>query len=171
MPEEADGPGLAAFAAADEAETLGGRGLHADAVGAGAEQARERFPHRGDVAPDLGGLERYGDVYVTNGITLPAHHFHHARKEDLGVYAFEFVGSVGKMVSDVAQGERAEDGVAERVDGDIAVGVRHEARRAVDAHAAQPHREAFLQTVYVVSLTYPEAVHPTPTQSCLWASG
>ena len=59
------------------------------------------------------------------------------------------------MVADVAQRERAQQGVAERVDGDIAVRVRHEALRALDAHSAQPHRQSIRQAVDVISLAYP----------------
>ena len=59
------------------------------------------------------------------------------------------------MVADVAERERAQQGVAQRMYGDIAVGVRHEARRAVDAHSAQPHRNAFRNPVDIISLTYP----------------
>ena len=57
-------------------------------------------------------------------------------------------------MADVAEGERAKQRVAQRVDGHVAVGMGHKARGGGNLHAAQPHREVGRQGVHVVSITY-----------------
>jgi hypothetical protein len=53
---------------------------------------------------------------------------------------------------DVAEGEGAEDGVAEGVDGDVAVGMGYEALVGGNLHPAEPHRKPGSEGVYVVSV-------------------
>ncbi len=59
------------------------------------------------------------------------------------------------MVADVAEREGAEQGVAEGVDRHVPVRVGHETHRALDLHAAEPHRQPFPQRMYIVAWSNP----------------
>ena len=70
---------------------------------------------------------------------------------------------IGKMLSDVSLAERAQHGIAQRVDHDVAVGVRHHPPVVRDVHATQHHVIAVAEGVNVESLPDPHlALHPFP---------
>ena len=59
-------------------------------------------------------------------------------------------------MADVPEGEGPEEGVAEGVDGHVAVRVGHEAGFGGDADPAQPHRQPLREGVHVVSVSNSE---------------
>lgn len=58
------------------------------------------------------------------------------------------------MQAYVAEGEGSENGVAKSMYGDIPVRVGHEAGAAFHLYAAEPHLEAFLYPMYIISVAY-----------------
>ena len=55
-------------------------------------------------------------------------------------------------MADVPQRQAPQQGVAQGMDGDIAVGVGYKAGFGRDADAAQPHRQAFGQCMHVITV-------------------
>ncbi len=102
---------------------------------------------------ELGKLQGYGDVGIAHAPAAFADEGDDLCQQDLAVDAPPFVGRVGEEVADVPEGQGPENGVAERVDGHIAVRVRHETDRRGDVHPAQPHGQPFLEGVHVVSVS------------------
>src|SRR5690606_28991718 len=67
-----------------------------------------------------------------------------------------------EMPADIAQRQGAEDGVAERVNHHVAIGMRQHAALVRDAHAAEHHVVALAKGVHVVALTDPELLVHRP---------
>ena len=95
------------------------------------------------------------DVGVAEFIARIADHFLYGGKQFLAVDAFPALVGVGKMRPDVAQRKGAQQGVAQGMDGDVAVGMGDETLFAVDPVASQPHGQAFPQGVHIISVSDP----------------
>ena len=152
------GPNLAALFPAYEAEALGGGGFDADGAGRHPAHGGETLAHIRHVAGDFGGLEGDGYVGVDKLPPARANLFYYARKEDLAVDAGKLGGSVGKQVADISQCKGAQEGVAQGMDGHVAIGMGYEAHGRVDLQPAEPHRESLAEGVDVVSLADSEHV-------------
>ena len=98
-------------------------------------------------------LEGDGDVGVAHLPAALADESHDFREKDFAVDAFPFIGRVGEEMADVPEGEGPEEGVAQGVDGDVAVRMGNKARFRRDAHPAQPHRQPFGEGVHVISVS------------------
>ena len=59
---------------------------------------------------------------------------------------------VGEMAADIAQGRRTEDGVGDRVQQHVGVGVAQQAQVVRDLHAADDQVAVFHQRVAVIAL-------------------
>ena len=146
-------PDFATFAPAHEAEALGRGGLDGDGIDGDAHDAGEGFPHGEDVRGELGTLEGDGDVGVADAPALRGDEGYDLPQQDFAVDALPLGRGVGEQMADVPEGEGAEEGVAQGVDGHVAVRVGHEARFRRDADPAQPHGKPFREGVYVVSVS------------------
>ena len=102
---------------------------------------------------ELGNLQGDGDVRVAHPPAAFADEGDDLRQQDLAVDAFPLGGRVREEMADVPEGQRPENGVAEGVDRDVSVRVRHETDRRGDVHPAQPHGQPFFEGVHVVSVS------------------
>ena len=60
------------------------------------------------------------------------------------------------MMSDIAQGEAAEKGVAECVNRNVSVGMRHETGFGHDPDSAEPHGEPFCNLMDIITISNAE---------------
>ncbi len=73
-------------------------------------------------------------------------------------YAGVLRSRIGKVKPDVAQRRSPQQGVAQRMHGHIAVGVRHASLVVFQIDPAEPQPQPRRQGVYVVTVPHPEAV-------------
>src|SRR3546814_6940901 len=66
-----------------------------------------------------------------------------------------------EMLADITQRQRAEQGIAQRVDHHIAIGMRDDTGIMGDPHAAQHHMIARAERMHVVALTDPRSEEHT----------
>ena len=100
-----------------------------------------------------GTLEGDGDIGVPYPEAALSDEGNDLPEEDFAVDAFPLVGRIREQVTDVPEGKGPEEGVAEGVDGHVAVRMGDKAGFRGDAHAAQPHRQPFREGVHVISVS------------------
>ena len=109
----------------------------------------------------FGGLGHDGQIHVAEGQTGIPEAFQHVVQKDSGGNIVETGVGIGEKTADVAQGRRSEKGVAQCVNGHIAVGVGHKSGLALDPDAAKPHRKSFSQGMDIVAVAYSVSFHCT----------
>src|SRR5260221_12031122 len=82
-------------------------------------------------------LGKYGDIGIAEFEAGRAHVRRYLTQEHSAVGAAVARIAVRKMLTDIAHPERAQHGVAKRVNHDVAVGMRDDPLRVVDSYAAQ----------------------------------
>ncbi len=112
MIDKGGGPYLAALAATDEAQLLGRCRFYGYAVFVDAHHFGEDCSHLGNKLADLRGLKSYGDIAVADFPALFRNEGGNASEKNLAVNAEEFIGIVGEVMTDVAEGQTAEEGIA-----------------------------------------------------------
>ena len=63
------------------------------------------------------------------------------------------------MMADIAQGEAAEKGVAECVNRNVSVGMRHETGFGHNPDSAEPHRETLGNLMHVIAVSNAEGTN------------
>src|SRR5690606_31432417 len=151
-----------AFAAAGETQALAGGGLDRNGAGPDAQIGRQMRAHglgmRADLRPfadhsDVGIADRPGTLAGQGGAVaqeLPAVGILPAR-----IRRWE-------MPADVAQGQRAQDRIAQGMDDHVAVGVRQHAALVGDPHAAQHRVIAVAEGMHVIALSDPDVLAHCP---------
>lgn len=119
--EEGGGLGGDAFAAAGEAEPLGGGGFDRDSVDVYAEVISHILAHGFNVGRHFRELGDDGDVDVAYRISFLSDKADDVAKEHPRVGAFPAWVGVGEVTADVAEGGCAENGVGEGVQRDIGI--------------------------------------------------
>ena len=76
----------------------------------------------------LGPLQGNGDVHVSHGVPVLVHQRYHFFQQELTVHALPLIGRVRKKMADVSQGQAAQQGVTQRVNGNIAIRMGDKAR-------------------------------------------
>src|SRR5580658_655072 len=154
VPGQADGGtrgGGDAFLAAGESEPLAGGRFHGHARDVHAGDPGDARAHGVAQRPDLGAFadQRYlqaGNASAARGDTIDRVFQEPVRRSPL---PFGIAGR--KMRSDIAVGQRAEDGIDQRMQADIAVGMREKASDMRHPHAADHQVIAVAKGVYVVA--------------------
>lgn len=137
-----------------EAEMLGGGGLYAEAIQLHTEERSYGFTHLRDVRGYLRLLQKKRDIRVHHPPTCIGNHLDDSLKQDSAVYPLEFVRCVGKMLSDIPQRQGPQQGIAQGVQGHIAVGMGHTALCVGYFHTAKHERQSIRQPVHVISVSY-----------------
>src|SRR5688500_15751756 len=135
--QQAHGVRSDALAAAGEAQGLGGGRLDAHRIGFDAEVFSQHPPHRLRVRADFRPLADYGDVGIAQAPAAFAQQRVAMAQEGAAVGAFPSRIGRREVAPDVAQRERAEHRVAQRMDHNVAIGMRQHALRMRHAHATK----------------------------------
>src|SRR5690606_691494 len=117
-----------------------------------AQFAGDQFAHRPRVWPHLRAFAYHGHVGVAHPPSALAQHGVALAQEHAAVRALPARIAGREVGADVAQRQRAEHRVAQRVQDHVAVAVRGDAAIMRHAHAAQHHVVALDEGVYVVAL-------------------
>ena len=125
------------FTATDTAQALGGRRLDPDAIGGDAQIGGNRRAHGVDMRGHSGRLGDDGDIRVGEAIAARAHHSRGAAQQFAAVDILVRRVRIGKVRADIAGRRGAEQGVAERVEHDIAVGMGEQTAFIRNRHAAE----------------------------------
>ena len=141
--------------ASDRTESLGRRGLDVDAVRLDAEILRDVLRHLRAVRAESRRLREHGEVRVDETPAVLVQQARAVPDELPAVGTLPARVAVGKMLADVAEAERPEQRVAQRVQRDVAIGMRAHPAHVRNAHAAQHHVIAGLESVHVVAGTHP----------------
>ena len=151
---QAGGVGGDALHAACEAEALGGGGFDGDVALPDAHEGREGALHSGYVGVELGLLRADSGVDVSHAVALCSEECHHLLENHLAVHAECFVGGVGKMIADVAQGSRPKQGVADGMHKHVGVAVPQKTVMVLQLDASQPQFAPLNQLVHVEPESY-----------------
>jgi len=156
--EQDDGQGSQPFATSCETESLTRRCLDAQAAHCAGEVGRKVRAHRLRVRRYLRLFADDGHVRIAESEAGVAHQLGAVAQEVAAVRtAPAFIGR-RKMSADVAERECTENRVAQRVDHDIAVGMRDDAAAVGDAHTTEYDVIAVTESVDVVTLTDSQTV-------------
>lgn len=142
-----------------EAEVLGRRRLHRDAVDVDAHRLGHRRTHGVDVGTELGTLHRNRAVDIPDFVAPLAEHRRYAAQQNLRVDARIVVRRIGKVQPDVAQRRRTQQRIAQGVYHHIAVRVGDAPLRVGNPYAAQHQRQPFTEDMHVVSVSDSEIRH------------
>src|SRR6202035_4022486 len=130
VPRKADGGargGGDAFLAAGEAEPFAGGRLDGDARDVDPGDLGDARAHGVAQWPDLGALADQRDLEIGNAAAARGHPIDRVFQEAVGGGALPLRIARRKMRTDVAVRQRAEDGVDQRMQADIAVRMRQKA--------------------------------------------
>src|SRR5690606_7254161 len=141
-----------AFAAAGEAQALARGGLDADVVDVDAEVGGDEFAHRLRMRTHLRPLADHGDVGVAQAPATFAQQGVAVAQEHAAVRTLPARIRRRKMGADVAQRQRPQHRVAQRVQDHVAIAVRQHAALVRHAQAAEHHMVALAEGVDVVPL-------------------
>ena len=147
------------FAAAREAEAVGGRRAHRDPVDRDAHRAREPRAHRDSHVGDLRPLADEDAIRVhelepghANDLVAPLEQPDRGRVEPLRV-------GRGEELADVSLPGRAEDRVDERVGDHVAIRVARQPRLAGKVDACEHERDPVREPVRVHAEPDPQVAH------------
>lgn len=140
-----------AFFLTDRAQLFSSCGFDRDAVDRAYYDSCKGFPHLLDVWGDFRLLEQEHDIGIDKMPALVPYHRDDAFKKNLAVDTFVFIVGVREMLSDVAKRERAEHGVAKRVDEGVAVRMGDAALRVRNGDAAQSEGQTLFEAVDIVA--------------------
>ena len=121
---------------ARETELFGGGSLDGNDTHFHAHNLCKAGSHLVDVWAQFWTLQGYGNIHITNLITLFANEFHCAREENGGVDTLVGLVGVGEEFADVARSNGAQQCITQRVDGNISVGVGNATKRRVYFYTA-----------------------------------
>ncbi len=114
--------------------------------------AARRSPHRLRVRADLGPFADHGDIGIAQAPAARMQQAHAVIEELRAVGALPARIRWREMLADVAQRQRAEQGVAQRVDHHVAIAVGKHAALVRHAHAAEHDVVALAEGVDVIAL-------------------
>src|SRR5947207_4276402 len=125
-----------AFLAAGESEPFAGGRFHGHARKREPGDLRDARAHGVTVRADFRALANQGDIEMGDAAAARAHTIHCVFQELVGRRTFPLGIAGRKMRTDIAVRQRAEDGVDQRVQPDIAVRMREKAAAVRHANAA-----------------------------------
>ena len=128
---------------------LAGRRLHRHAIERKAGKLGDLGAHGVAVRPDLGRLAHQRQVEMGDAPAARFHALDREGEEPVGGRALPLRIAGREMRADIAVGQRAENGVGQRVQAHIGVGMAGELVRVRDAHAAQHDMIAGREGVHV----------------------
>ena len=126
----------------------------------------DRCAHRFDMGP----FWRLGDdgvIDVADLPTLGVDQTDHMAQQHTAVRALEGGISVRKVLADIAQCRRAEQGIAQGVQDHVAVGMSQQPMVVCNAHAAQGDEIAFSETVHIVAVANTHKKRPDLIQGVI----
>ena len=147
------------LAATREAELFGGGRLHRNILHRAAHNLCQAGPHGVDVGAEFGGLKRNGNIHIANLIPPLSQVGYRAGQKYLRVDTLIGWVVVGKVGTDVARGYCSEQRIAQGVDGYIAIGVGHTAKRRVNPDTPDYQRQPLGKSVYIVSKSYAHSLY------------
>lgn len=127
------------FAPADAASPFIGRGLEPDLIRSNARGACQTLSHFAQGRRDLGLFGDEGCIDIANGPVAFGQIGGDALEEELRIYAGEFRISIRKVVTDIRQTRRAEQGVTNGVGERVGIGMAVQPERDVKRHSSQNH--------------------------------
>lgn len=117
---------------------FGGGGFDRDTVGGEVKICGDVLYHRRNIGEEFGRLGNDGDIDVYGAeVALLADDAEGLTQELTRVCALVARISIRKMVADVTEGSRAQEGVAEGVEGHVGIAVAEETAVVWDFYAAQ----------------------------------
>ena len=140
-----------AFAAAEEAELLVGRGLDGDAVDADAGDLGDPGPHGIAVRADSRRLADDGDIEMGDAAAASAHPVDREGQKFIRERAAPLRIARRKMRADIAFRECAQNGVDQRMQRNVGIRMPRQRSRMRNAHAAEPNVVAFAEGMYIIS--------------------
>ena len=140
-PRQSDGGrriGGDSFAASGEAELFAGGRFHGDTIDGDAGNARDRLTHGVAVRADLRRLADDGEIKMRDAAAALRDAVAGEFEEAIGSRAFPLRIARREMRTDIAIGQRAEQGVGEGMQTDIGVGVAGQCLTVRNLETAEP---------------------------------
>ena len=103
---------------------------------------------------EFGAFATHGNMDVAYFVTSLPDEPNGIAQQYLAVDVFILRRRIGKVKADVAHCRRSQKGIAHGMNQHIGIGVSQQAKRVVDAYAAQPQLPAFDQPVHVKPHSY-----------------
>src|SRR6202048_4424267 len=163
IPRQADGgarDGGDAFLTAGEAEPFAGGGFHRDPRQAEPGDLGDPRAHGVAVRADFGPFANQGYIEMGDAAAARGDAVDRVIQEPVRRSTLPLRIARRKMRTDIAVRQRAEDGVDQRVEADIAVGMRQKAFAVRHADAADHQVIAFAKGVDVVAAAGPDIAEP-----------
>ncbi|CDQ11082.1 protein of unknown function [Acidithiobacillus ferrivorans] len=152
MLNQNDGMGSNAFTPTGVAQLLGSSRFDIDRIKLHGEVSSNIGAHLRDVRCQFGTLTDDGRVHITHRKTFSLNQLVAMPEQEPGICARETDVGVGKMATDVAQGSRPQQGIADGVKEHIGIGVAGQAEFVGDRHTAENKGSTRHQRMHVKAM-------------------